>query len=754
MDAKAYNAGLAELRGMRDDIKELAKELVALESERDKLVVQLGGYAKANADRLAPAAGLAVADIVVLAPHLGPQEPTGAPETSKADVGTTLPENAAQTPSQAPEKPVGALAPDLRRAAVATEVTAPASTLAPAAAAASASASASNDGEQEQTPAADVAPAPGEPAAVEAAVGLTQPATEPTSAVASAGAGQDRTLPSIPEGAAGDRWTVPTPGLSSKRPNFTQQVRGMAFLDTLTGVLVFRDQQVRVDLGSGSVGEILTAVYAAVPASVERIYVTAGDPWHREAERYPYLRDAVAAWLAGPLPEGWTVESSRGKDRMAGHLVHERRPVGRWQRGDQHCEIRSVGEWFDPAGADPAVVRDAFVLLWQNLRHQWSDVVLMGSPSQTGRDLWSRTIPSKAGARWAEGYPVMSEEVRGLLHATAGQGRTELLTPPRVPAQLPGWVELDRTFAYAKHCWSSGVGEPKRVSAQAFAAMPEKEQTNALFAPSHWQIRVTVPEGWQHVGLLPAPITGDKAWAYPNEPGRTFTTWAGGAEVNLALRNALGPWRIEILDGLLWETGTPLKDWSTKLKDVWGSLRAMSEIHMDPRQRQAAALASRAVRSILLFGIGGFAQRPNTVTGQVPIGMEAGIPDGAQIIGMSDTHVTWQGESGFSRNPYAHPEWAAGVWSGARAALLSTRMREDNVSVGALHLPPGSIVAFRTDAIYATVEPSWPYHGQPGDYLLKGRIPEPVAAPGTDEEFFALQAAGRARYTADLEASQ
>jgi virginiamycin B lyase len=30
-----------------------------------------------------------------------------------------------------------------------------------------------------------------------------------------------------------------------------------------------------------------------------------------------------------------------------------------------------VGEWFDPAGADPATVRDAFRLLWQELRRHW-----------------------------------------------------------------------------------------------------------------------------------------------------------------------------------------------------------------------------------------------------------------------------------------------------------------------------------------------------------------------------------------------
>ena len=343
----------------------------------------------------------------------------------------------------------------------------------------------------------------------------------------------------------------------------------MAFLDTATGVLVHRDQSVRVGLGAGSAGEILTAVYAVVPASVERVYITGGDPWHADAEQFPFLRDAVAAWLNAPVDGGWTVESSRGRDRMAGHLVHHRNPVGRWQRGDQHTEIRSAGEWFDTGGADPATVRDAFVLLWKALHRHWPDVVLMGSPSQTGRDLWSRTIPTREGSRWAEGYPVMSEEIRGLLHATAGQGRTELITPPRVPEQLPGLAELDRTFAYAKHTWESGVGAPRRITAQTFAAMSEKEQTNALFAPSHWQIRVTVPDGWGHVGILPAPAAGDRAWYYPATPGQTFTTWAGGAEVNLALRNPVTPWRIEILDGLLWESGTPLRDWSTKLKDAW-----------------------------------------------------------------------------------------------------------------------------------------------------------------------------------------
>ncbi len=371
-------------------------------------------------------------------------------------------------------------------------------------------------------------------------------------------------------------------------------------------------------------------MYAVLPATVERIYITAGDPWRADAARYPFLRDAVAAWLNAPPGEGWRVEASRGRDRMAGHLVRPRNPVGRWQRGEQYTEIRSVGEWFEVGDADPATVRDAFVELWKALKILWSDVTVMGSPSQTGRDLWTRTIPAKTGAKWADGYPVMSEEIRSLMHVTAGQGRTELILPPYVPEQLPRLIELDRTFAYAKHAWASGVGTPRRVTAATFAAMSDKEKVNALFAPSHWQVRVTVPDRWEHVGILPAPSAGDRAWEYPSQGGGSCVTWAGGAEVNLALRNPIAPWRIEILDGLVWQSGDPLKAWSKKLKDAWSLLRGKAELHGDERGREAARLASRGVRSILLYGIGGFAQRPRIVTGTVPVGQDA--PDGARII--------------------------------------------------------------------------------------------------------------------------
>ncbi|MGW5603163.1 hypothetical protein ACWEWL_29310 [Streptomyces rochei] len=693
MDAQTYNAALAELRAVRDKIKKARAELAKLETDRNQRITRLAAYSKAKAERLAPAAGMSVADIVALAPELAPDD-LAAP--GQASEPATPPEAAAAVTDARPAGPPQATAPAINEA--------------------------------QRTP-----PTP-------------RPSAEPADDPAKPLTDTLRALPSLPAGEAGDAWFTHTSSLASTRPNFTQQARSTVFLDTTTGDLVHRQRTHHLDLAGRTAADILTAVFHAVPDGVERIYITAGDPWHRDADRYPYLRDAVTAWLNAPTP-GWRTDTGRGRDRMAGHFVHGRNPVGRYQRDDgkAHVEIRSVGEWFDLDDHDtPATVRDAFVLLWQALRRHWSDAVLMGSPSQTGRDLWTRTIPIRG--QYADGFPVLSEELRGLLHATAGQGRNELITPPRVPEQLPALVEYDRTFAYAKHTWKSPVGTPRRITAATFASWSEKEQIRALYGCGHWHVRVTVPDGWNHVGLLPAPAPGDRAWHYPAQPGTTFTTWAGGPELHTALTNPLQPWKIEILDGILWDDGKPLDDWAKKLKETWTNLTAQAQFHGDPQQARAAHLASRAVRAILLYGIGSFAQRPRMVTGTTPRAMERDVPADAEIIGFDDQQITWQRPTGFSRDPNAHPEWAAAIWSGARAALLSQRHRDDNTYAGALHTPPGTVVAFRTDALYLTQPQNWPYHHQPGDYLLKGHLPGPVTAPTTEEELLTLRDTGRATH--------
>jgi hypothetical protein len=717
MDRATYNTGLADLRPLRDEIEKAERSLAKLVRDREGRIRKLADFDDAKAAAIAKAAGVSIGDVVALVPRLDPT-----PKHARAQL-----QNAAAAPATDPVAEPGAQS----RQEGAVAPTFPAAASAP----------------REQAP---------EPASVASAVTQVEadggvpavPVEQKLSLAAARRPGERIELPSIPEGPAGDAYTQATPKLVSKRPNFTQGSRQTVFVDASTGVVAGRGGEARLDLGGRSPEEILDAVLALAPGT-ERIYVTAGAPWHQDAERYPTLKEAVAAWLNSPS-QRWTVDTGRGRDQMAGHFVHPRNPVGRYtragaERNAEHVEIRSVNEWFDPAGADPTLVREAFFCLGKALKVKWPDVVLKGSPSQTGKDLWARTIPPTG--QWAGGYPVLSEELRALFHATAGQGRTELLLPPKVPAELPGLVEYDRTFAYARHTWRSPVGTPRRVTGAAFARLTEAEQKKLLMSPTHMQVRVTVPHGWEHVGILPAPISGDRNWEYPSTPGETFTTWAGGAEVHAALSHR-NPWRIEVLDALVFAEGDAIDKWSKWLKEAWASLTAGAQIHGDARQRQALYLASRAVRSILLFGIGGFAQRPRLVTGTTSLDELHLLPEGAEILTHDERQVTWQRVSGFSRDDMAHPEWSASVWSGARAALLSMKMRSDNVSVGALHVPAGQVVAFRTDAIYLTARHDWPYHGEPGDYLLKGHLEGPLPAPGSEDELLALRDKGRAALAA------
>ncbi len=86
------------------------------------------------------------------------------------------------------------------------------------------------------------------------------------------------------------------------------------------------------------------------------------------------------------------------------------------------------------------------------------------------------------------------------------------------------------------------------------------------------------------------------------------------------------------------------------------------------------------------------------------------------------------------------------VWR-PRRPPHTQRHRDDNTYAGALHTEPGSVVAFRTDALYLTQPQAWPHHDQPGDYLLKGHLTGSVAAPTTEAELLALRDAGRTALT-------
>ncbi|MGW4568906.1 hypothetical protein ACWEN3_43410, partial [Streptomyces sp. NPDC004561] len=106
MDAQSYSTALADLRTLRDQIKKTRAALAKQEADRDKLIVQLASYAKAKAERIAPAAGLGVADVVALAPALAPDSLTTHDAPQSPAAGHRPPPHAARTGPASPSHPV------------------------------------------------------------------------------------------------------------------------------------------------------------------------------------------------------------------------------------------------------------------------------------------------------------------------------------------------------------------------------------------------------------------------------------------------------------------------------------------------------------------------------------------------------------------------------------------------------------------------------------------------------------------------
>ena len=454
----------------------------------------------------------------------------------------------------------------------------------------------------------------------------------------------------------------------------------------------------------------------ALPPRVERVVIV-GDPmWH--TDRDTTMTYDVTEWLTSPLPEGWTSGS---------HYAHERHPVARFiftgQGTRRRVEIQHLGSWVPGAEtSDPRMAAEAFRMLHDAIKARWGSdsVQLLGSPKTLGEDLWERTIPKNTE------YPLMSQELRELIKTTSGQGRFELFTPPSVPEKLPALHYYDSTFAYAGLTWGLSVGSPTRVTAREYDNALPKLKEKMVRGRGRWHVRATVPADWSHVGLLPCSGTG--GWEYPREPGRTFTTWASGPEVWVALKRG---WHIEIIDGITWQEGKPLDLWRNKLVDAWQSLTSLSQTASGP-YRDAATLAAKMVRSVLLFTIGGF--HSSGVQRKGISGSEAEIPAGARPVAEHNGSWSWRGNTSASGGDNAHPEWSAEVYGRMRARLL-----DGPAGTGALAVPFASVVAFRSDAMMLTTDTGWKNpEATPGRFRLKGSLGACVA-PRTEGELLALR---------------
>lgn len=483
--------------------------------------------------------------------------------------------------------------------------------------------------------------------------------------------------------------------------------RAVAFVNPHTGELVADGPSERDQPTAGTVRKSagLADILTVLPEHISRVYICGGRPGSGTTTD-------LYAWMQADLANGWQV------GRMT---LDADNPVIRVHRDGREVDVRLIETWFECD--DPGRARFAFVELRRMLRRKpaFRDAQVLTTPAMTGMQLWDAVT---AG----HDYPTLPQDVQSLVRSTTGQGRIECCTLPDLET-VPGFAYLDGRFMYAALTSELAYGLESH----------DTEPTFAGFTPARYRVRFTIPQDWQHVGLLPVKHEDGESWTYPATPGETHETWCDGAEYMLAQRHG---WQLDILERLVFGrapkgTPDPLETWTRNLisvRELVDSEAGSFALHED-----VADLVKGAVRSILLFTIGSFASRPRTETQVVPLQKEGPAKEPEGTIGQPRIDYArrvmfCQVELPQSawRLAHAHPEWAAQVWARARARLLWHEVRMPNgekVPTGALAVPRADVLGMRTDALYLASNPGWPDTGRIGVFRLKGEICEPVPAP-------------------------
>ena len=438
-------------------------------------------------------------------------------------------------------------------------------------------------------------------------------------------------------------------------------------------------------------GLTLPALIDRYGGAVETLYLTGPRPGGGV--------DGFGSWLAAELPDGWA---------PAGHyLARLHRPVLRFERRDGAAiEIHRAASWFGEREVTPSDASDALDLLDLALSERFDEWAhTLATPATTGRDLWLRSLPDDAA------YPALTDEQQTLIRSTSGQGRWELFTGER--GELDELHGFDMRFGYAALLWGLGVGPAEHDDRNEYAGQRR----------GRYRVRATVPAGWDHVGLLPYAEDDGATWTYPDEPGRTFTTWADGAEVHVALAHG---WQLDILERLLLQDGRPLDGWQRRMIDVRD--RLADAYTTGETDRTVAKLAADAARLVLLSTVGAFHGAPRAVTRSAERTQD--IPADAEGLDFVDGRWSWTETTGAAWPETSHPEWATAIWARCRARILTHRRS----GTGALHVPRRSLVAIRQDAIYLDHHPGWTDDGSVGRLRHTTAVRRRLPAPRTPAE--------------------
>ncbi len=485
--------------------------------------------------------------------------------------------------------------------------------------------------------------------------------------------------------------------LQKKTPALTRgaipyQHRSIAWYDPVTGEILHEaDGEVLYVQPGAPISDVLRIVRS-------RVLYMLPDGAGRPADR---------PWFAECTRIGCSIEKYLAK-------VH----AATISRAEKRIDIYPITQYFDTPPSVSAC-KQSWQLLASLLRGAFGErSMLLATASSTGLHLLRLALPD--GQR----YEVLPDDIRETILHNFGQGRIETFYNEQ---PLTDVYEVDGTWMYADCLRDVPTGPITHDFVN--------ELHNKGYTAGFYRVEATIPDDWQHIGLLPAydkkvarRRADTKTW-YPRQPGHSFESWATSSELRLARDHG---WTFTIRERTLWceRSSDPLRLWGDRLK----RLRERCE-HLEEPQR---TMLRQAIRNIVLRGIGSFNRHEISRDSYVPLSEIENLPDSVESWDIEDedtVHILSEADLMPQQQQTLQPHWASRVWGEARVKLAKA----------ALCVPFDQIIALRTDGIWTTydvrLDENAIWHetpGKPGSWRVKHEAHEPLHWPKNNTEMVGL----------------
>ena len=325
--------------------------------------------------------------------------------------------------------------------------------------------------------------------------------------------------------------------------------------------------------------------------------------------------------------------------------------------------------WFGEKRPGSVACEKAIKSIKAWMKAAYGKAAIKQTPAGTGMVLLQQTLPTNFE------YHVLPTGISKLIHSYSFPHRWEDFSSDE-------GIEYDVRTAFIACCQHVPVYDPN-------SAIFDEGSEFMKYKPARYQVKVTVPEHWQHIGLVPERPGPGERWLYPNKPGYTFLAWLDACEVALL---QLYEWKYAIRHRMIFsEKPQPMRAFITPIISI------LERIETHPRYGDEDIKLVRAgIRAIALQTFGRFHAQG---------GQERAIisPSGVMSVEQTAELNAWAAR-------FYHPEWSASIWAHARARITKAAMAFPQKQILAIH---GDSIRFRGD-------PEIPDTGKVGALRKKG----------------------------------